>query len=159
MEARMTRTARQDLALKLTVVLGKAHAAIVAHAVAQVESHGLTMGEFAVLEALYHKGDLLLGELQRKVLVSTGGITYLVDRLERKALVQRVECPTDRRARYASLTREGAQLIERIFPEHVAALEQAVAGLTLAEQRTATTLLRTLGRHADAARMPATAEV
>ena len=148
----MARTARQELALKLTVVLGKAYAALKAHAVAHAEAHGLTMAEFAVLEALYHKGDLLLGELQRKVLVSTGGITYLVDRLERKALVQRVECPTDRRARYASLTREGAQLIERIFPEHAEALEQAVAGLTLAEQRTATGLLRTLGQHAEAAR-------
>ena len=154
----MARTARQELALKLAVVLGKAFAALQAHAVAHVESHGLTMGEFAVLEALYHKGDLLLGELQRKVLVSTGGITYLVDRLERKGLVQRVECPTDRRARYASLTRDGAQLIERIFPEHAEALEQAVAGLSLADQRAATALLRTLGQHAEAMRVPASAQ-
>lgn len=148
----MGRTARQELALKLAVVLGKAHAALEAHAAAHAESHGLTMGEFAVLEALFHKGDLLLGELQRKVLVSTGGITYLVDRLELKGLVKRLECPTDRRARYASLTKEGSELIERIFPEHAEALEAAVAGLTLADQRAATGLLRSLGQHAEAAR-------
>lgn len=146
----MTRSARQDLALKLTVVLGKAQAAIEAHAVAHAASHGLTLGEFAVLEALYHKGDLLLGELQRKILVSTGGVTYLVDRLERKGLVHRVECPTDRRARYASLTKEGGALIGRIFPEHAEWLERAVSGLTQAEQRTATALLRALGQHAEA---------
>ncbi|HEX6644328.1 MAG TPA: MarR family transcriptional regulator [Gemmatimonadales bacterium] len=147
----MARTAREELALKLTVVLGKAQAAVEAQAAAHAASHGLTLGEFAVLEALYHKGDLLLGELQRKVLVSTGGITYLVDRLEGKGLVRRLECPTDRRARYASLTREGSALIERIFPEHTEWLVHALGGLSLAEQRTAIALLRALGQHAEAA--------
>ena len=64
--------------------------------------------------------------------------------------MRRLECPTDRRARYASLTPEGSALIERIFPEHTAWLERAVAGLTQAEQRTAIELLRTLGQHAEA---------
>ncbi|HEU4829704.1 MAG TPA: MarR family transcriptional regulator [Gemmatimonadales bacterium] len=154
----MARTAREDLALKLAVVLGKAQAAVQAHAAAHAASHGLTLGEFAVLEALYHKGDLLLGELQRKILVSTGGITYLVDRLEGKGLVRRLDCPTDRRARYASLTREGSALIERIFPEHAEWLERALAGLTLAEQRTAIGLLRALGQHAEAGGREAAAE-
>ncbi|MGE5926535.1 MAG: MarR family winged helix-turn-helix transcriptional regulator [Gemmatimonadota bacterium] len=148
----MARTTREELALKLTVVLGKAQAAVAGYATAHAASHGLTMAEFAVLEALYHKGDLLLGELQRKILVSTGGITYLVDRLERKRLVRRLECPTDRRARYASLTADGSALIERIFPEHTEWLERAVAGLTQGEQRTAIELLRKLGQHAEALR-------
>ena len=146
----MARTTREELALKLTVVLGKAQAALEAHATAHAASHGLTMGEFAVLEALYHKGDLLLGELQRKILVSTGGVTYLVDRLERKGLVRRLDCQADRRAKYASLTPAGSALIERIFPEHTEWLESAVSGLTQAEQRTAIGLLRTLGQHAEA---------
>jgi MarR family 2-MHQ and catechol resistance regulon transcriptional repressor len=145
----MTRTTRAELALKLTVVLGKAQKAVEGRAAAHAASHGLTMAEFAVLEALYHKGDLLLGELQRRILVSTGGITYLVDRLERRGLVRRLECRTDRRARYASLTREGSALIEEIFPEHTAWLERAVAGLTQAEQRTAIDLLRKLGQHSE----------
>lgn len=146
----MARTAREDLALKLTVILGKAQAAVEARAAEHVASHGLTLAEFAVLEALYHKGDLLLGELQRKVLVSTGGITYLVDRLERKGLVRRLDCPTDRRARYAALTADGSALIERIFPEHTEWLVRALDGLTQAEQRTAIRLLRALGQHAEA---------
>ena len=145
----MARTTREELALKLTVVLGKAHAALEARATAHAASHGLTLGEFVVLEALYHKGDLLLGELQRKIHVSTGGVTYLVDRLERKGLVRRLDCTTDRRAKYASLTPDGSALIERIFPEHTEWLESAVSGLTQAEQRTAIGLLRTLGQHAE----------
>ena len=90
----------------------------------------------------YHKGPLLLGEVQRKILVSSGGVTYLVDRLEADGLVERRECPTDRRARYAALTPKGRQLMKRIFPEHAAALERAVAGLSGTEKKQAIDLLR-----------------
>lgn len=138
----------QALALKLWVVLARAQVAIAGHAAAQVARHGLTLTEFAILEALFHKGPMLLGEVQRRILVSSGGITYLVDRLERKELVERRECPEDRRARYAALTPAGEALIARIFPEHARALEHALAGLDDAEKETAAQLLRALGRHA-----------
>lgn len=138
----------QETTLKLWVVLSRAQAAIKAHARADVVRHDLTLAEFGILEALYHKGPLLLGELQKKILASSGGITYLVDRLEKKGLVERQECPTDRRARYAVLTPEGEALIRRIFPEHAQALEHALSGLDEEEKREATRLLRKLGRRA-----------
>ena len=74
--------------------------------------------------------------------------TWVVDRLERKGLVERRECPEDRRARYAALTPQGETLIAEIFPEHALALEHALAGLDDADKETAARLLRTLGRHA-----------
>lgn len=138
----------QALALKLWVVLSRAHNALEDHAAADVSRHGLTLTEFAILEVLHHRGPLLLGDVQRRILVSSGGITYLVDRLERKGLVERRECPGDRRARYAALTGAGEALIGRIFPEHAACIERAVAGLEESEKREAVRLLRTLGRAA-----------
>jgi MarR family transcriptional regulator, 2-MHQ and catechol-resistance regulon repressor len=144
----VTKESRKDLALKLWVVLSRAHAAIEAHARAHAATHGLTLPEFGILEALYHKGQMLLGELQRKILVSSGGITYLVDRLEEKGLVERLECPDDRRARYAALTRQGDKLMQRIFPEHAQAIEVAVGALDEAGQREAVRLLRDLGKGA-----------
>jgi MarR family 2-MHQ and catechol resistance regulon transcriptional repressor len=138
----------QSTALKLFVVLTRASHAVQRHAEANVGRNGLTPGEFGILEALYHKGPLLLGEVQRKILASSGGVTYLVDRLEREGLVERRACPTDRRARYAALTRKGEELMERAFPEHAAALERAVSGLDVAEQKQAIELLRKLGIHA-----------
>ena len=135
-------------ALKLFVVLSRATNAVGRHAAADVARHGLTIAEFAILEALHHKGPLLLGELQRKVLTSSGGITYLVDRLTEKGLVERQDCPSDRRARYATLTPAGSELIERIFPEHADALERAMAGVTAEEQAQLRTLLRKLGWYA-----------
>ncbi|MFW6078990.1 MAG: MarR family winged helix-turn-helix transcriptional regulator [Gemmatimonadota bacterium] len=142
------RTASQRTALKLWVVLSRAHVAIADRVRSDVARHDLTPAEFGVLEALYHKGPLKLGEVKRKILVSSGGITYLVDRLETKGLAERRPCPEDRRASYAALTADGEALMERIFPEHARALEHALSGLDEEEQREATRLLRKLGRHA-----------
>ena len=132
-------------ALKLWVVLTRAQAAVARLAEADIARHDLTIAEFGVLEALYHVGPLLLGDLQRKILVSSGGVTYLVDRLEKRGLVERVDCPEDRRARYAKLTPAGRRLIDRIFPQHERAIGEAVSGLTRAEQTQATALLKALG--------------
>jgi MarR family transcriptional regulator, 2-MHQ and catechol-resistance regulon repressor len=141
-------TREQSRALKLWVVLARANAAVQSHSLADIERHGLTVGEFGILESLFHKGPMLLGEVQRRILVSSGGITYLVDRLEAKGLVERRDCPGDRRARYAALTPEGEALIRRIFPEHARCLEHALSGLDEAEQEDAIRLLRQLGRAA-----------
>ena len=140
----------QDLSLKLFVVLNRAASAVLRHNDASIAEHGLSQGEFAILEALYHRGPLLLGEVQKKILVSSGGVTYLVDRLEAEGLVERQESPTDRRARYAALTSKGRKLIASIFPAHAAALHAALSGLSDDETRAAIDLLRKLGTHAAA---------
>ena len=145
---RASPTRAQATSLKLWVVLARATEAVTRHLTADVARHGLTLAEFGILEALYHKGPMLLGEIQRTILVSSGGITYLVDRLEARGLVERQPCPDDRRARFAALTREGTRLVARIFPEHARRIEAAMGGLTQAEQKEAAELLRTLGRAA-----------
>jgi MarR family transcriptional regulator, 2-MHQ and catechol-resistance regulon repressor len=137
-------------ALKLFVVLSRAADALRAHAEADIEAHGLTFTEFGILEALYHKGRMLLGDVQRRILVSSGGITFLVDKLEKRGLVRRALCETDRRARYAELTDEGQALIARIFPAHAEVIRRATAGLGLADQRKAIALLKALGTEAAA---------
>lgn len=138
-------------ALKLFVVLARAQRAIGERVEDSLGTHGLTHTEFAILEALYHKGPLLLGEVQRKILVSSGGITFLVDKLADRGLVERRLCPSDRRARYAALTRKGEALMAEIFPAHAEAIRVAMAGLSRAEQKQATALLKQLGLAAAAA--------
>lgn len=142
---RVAGTPSADRALKLWVVLARAYAAVEAHVADDIARHDLTVMEFGILEALHHKGPLLLGEIQKKVLVTSGGITYLVDRLVGKGLVRREDCPTDRRARYAVLTPAGSRLIARIFPEHSTVIEQTVSALPAREQEELTRLLRKLG--------------
>ncbi|MBW7932769.1 MAG: MarR family transcriptional regulator [Gemmatimonadaceae bacterium] len=132
-------------ALKLFVVLSRAHRAINERVEASLVPHGLTIAEFAILEALYHKGPLLLGEVQKKILVSSGGITFLVDKLADRGLVERQLCPSDRRARYAALTKKGETLMAQVFPPHAEAIREAMAGLSRTEQKQAAELLKQLG--------------
>lgn len=146
------RTPGQEAALKLWVVLSRTREAIIEHLQADVARHDLTLMEFGILEALYHKGPMLLGDVQRRILVSSGGVTYLVDRLERKKLVERQVSRADRRARYAALTPEGEALIAKIFPQHAVQVEYLMSELTPEEQKVVYPLLRRLGL--SAARKP-----
>lgn len=145
-----TSTEEERRALKLWVVLARAHAAVARHAEADAARNGLTLSEFGILEALLHRGRLRIGELQEKVLVTSGGTTYLVDRLAARGLVQRAECPEDRRVRYVELTTAGEALVGAAFARHARQIVRAVAGLSPEEQERATALLRTLGRSAAA---------
>src|SRR5688500_6609699 len=115
----------QQTALKLWVILARAYASISARAQDDVREDGLSIGEFAVLELLFHRGQTLLGEIQQRILVSSGGITFLVDKLVEKGLVERRKCPDDRRARYAALTKDGDRLMRRIFPRHARRITEA----------------------------------
>jgi len=144
--------------LKLWINLARAYAALAAHARADISRHGLTPGEFGALEALLHRGPMLLGEVQRRILVSSGGATYVIDRLEERGLVERRRCDEDRRAWYAALTPRGEALIAEIFPAHARRMLKAMSGLDRAERAAARTLLRKLGRTAQEMPEPGPAE-
>jgi MarR family transcriptional regulator, 2-MHQ and catechol-resistance regulon repressor len=137
-------------ALKTWVVLARAYLSIYKHVAADVARYDLTASEFAILEALFHKGPLLLGDLQKKILVTSGGVTYLVNRLIAKGLVTRESFPGDKRSRFAVLTPEGSALIKRIFPGHAKRIARVMGELSPREQKRLTAMLRKLGKGAAA---------
>jgi MarR family 2-MHQ and catechol resistance regulon transcriptional repressor len=137
-------------ALKTWVVLARAYLAIYKHVAADVARYDLTASEFGMLEALFHKRPLLLGDLQKKILVTSGGVTYLVNRLIAKGLVTRESFPGDKRSRFAVLTPEGSALIKRIFPGHAKRIAKVMGELSPKEQKRVTAMLRKLGKGATA---------
>jgi len=154
-DSKRTRAEKDSAAaLKAWVVLARAYLAIARHVSADVARHELTASEFGILEALYHKGPLLLGDLQRKILVTSGGVTYLVDRLTAKGLVTRESFPGDKRSRFAVLTPDGSSLIKQIFPGHAKRLAKVLSALTPKEQKRLTGMLRTLGKGAEKELLP-----
>ena len=78
---------QKDKALELFVVLSRAYNWVNAHAIRDIRCHGLNPTEFGILEALYHKGPLPLQQVGEKVLISSGNITYVVDKLEQRQLL------------------------------------------------------------------------
>lgn len=138
----------RELALKLFVVLSKASRTIMDRAVKDMKKNGLSANEFAVLELLYHKGRSPLQQIGGKILVTSGGITYTIDKLEGKGLIQRVPCAEDRRVTYAEITEQGRATMEELFPRHAEAIEEIMHGLTPEEKATVIPLIKKLGRAA-----------
>lgn len=141
--------AEQAAALKLWVVLSRAHEAVGELARIDVERGELSLTEFAVLEALFHKGDLSAGEVSKRVLLRSGSLTYVIDKLVERGLIKRKSCDEDKRRTYLQLKPGGNSLMRRIWPGHAAAIEQATSGLTLNEKRTVARLLKKMGLHAE----------
>lgn len=139
----------EDLTLKLFIVLTRAHRAVTDRVEEDIRRYGLNTTEFAVLELLYHKGVQPIQQIGKKVLLSSGSITYVVDKLENKQLLVRRPCPKDRRVIHAVLTDEGKQLMDKIFPEHEKALHEIFAGLQAEEKALLIDLLKKLGFHAE----------
>ncbi|WP_066372625.1 MarR family transcriptional regulator [Neobacillus fumarioli] len=131
--------------LKLFIVLSRAYKAINEHTNKYIQANGLNPTEFAVLELLYHKGDQPLQQIGGKILLASGSITYVVDKLEQKGLLKRIACPKDRRVTYAQITDEGKQLIQRIFPKHAENIDSLLSNLSDDEKTEAITLLKKLG--------------
>src|SRR5215813_8819336 len=115
------------------LVLWKALHAVESYAVRSIAELDLGATDFAVLEALLHKGPLPVNEIGRRVLLTSGSITTAVDRLEAKGLVERRAHGSDRRARIVHLTKQGRRLIVRAYAQHAADIERlAAASLTKA---------------------------
>ncbi|GEM04036.1 HTH-type transcriptional regulator MhqR [Halolactibacillus miurensis] len=140
---------KQDPSLKLFVVLSKAYRAVSDQVADDIRSKGLNTTDFGVLELLYHSGDQPLQKIGDKILLASGSITYVVDKLEKKGLVKRTQSEKDRRVTYASITDAGVALLNDIFPDHWKQIEHITDGLTEEEKRQAITLLKKLGAFAD----------
>jgi MarR family 2-MHQ and catechol resistance regulon transcriptional repressor len=105
----------------------------------------LTIGQFAVLEAVFHLGPLYQRDLCDKLLMSGGNVTMVADHLERRGLVKRTRCPENRRLVEVTLTPAGRRLIAKVFPVHARAVARTFSVLTPAEQEDLARLCRKLG--------------
>lgn len=131
--------------LKLFIVLSRAYKAINEQVNKLIQAKGLNPTEFAVLELLYHKGEQPLQQIGGKILLASGSITYVVDKLEEKGLLKRIACPKDRRVTYAQITEEGKNFIGEIFPEHEQRIHEIMSTLTDEEKISAIELIKKLG--------------
>jgi MarR family 2-MHQ and catechol resistance regulon transcriptional repressor len=79
----------------------------------------LSVSQFGVLEALYHRGPMCQKEIAKKILKSTGNITMVIDNLEKRGLVKRQRNEDDRRFFTIHLMPKGEEIINGYFPDHV----------------------------------------
>jgi MarR family 2-MHQ and catechol resistance regulon transcriptional repressor len=132
-------------ALKLFIVLSRAHKVIHECSNQFFQENGLNPTEFAVLELLYHKGKQPLQKIGNKILLASGSITYVVDKLEDRGYITRVSSPTDRRVTFAEITDEGNSFMDELFPRHEAQLVELMGALSEEEKDQVIELLKKLG--------------
>ena len=106
---------------------------------------GLTISQFGVLEALYHKGPLCQRDIAAKVLKSSGNMTLVIDNLEKNGLVRRERDNQDRRYLTVHLTEKGTKLITAAFAAVHTAIVANMSVLTQHEQHVLGSLCKRLG--------------
>ncbi len=136
---------KAGLALSLWVKLARASATFGKLTTENIRTFSLTEPQFAVLECLGHLGPLKLSDLSKKMLVSSGNMTCVVDNLEKEKLVGRIPSKDDRRAKLVQLTPKGKKIFDEIFIKHAEFITKIVAVLTPKEQETLAQLLKKLG--------------
>ncbi|MBP1765183.1 MAG: MarR family transcriptional regulator [Firmicutes bacterium] len=129
-------------ALKLYIALTRTYKTLLEKDQRNIRNYGLNTTEFGVLELLYNKGPYPLQQIGDKILITSGTITYVVDKLEKKGLIVRKPCDTDRRIIYAEITEAGREKMSEILPSHYNAIAEALNGLDAVEQEQAIVLLK-----------------
>lgn len=111
-----------------------------------IKDYDLTAAQFGVLEALYVKGDLKIGQLIEKILTTSGNMTVVVRNLEKAGLVKKVEDPNDKRSTIISLTHVGREKIEEILPSHYQNIIDIFSVLSDEEKLTLKEILKKLSQ-------------
>lgn len=93
---------------------------------ADLDEFGLDLGEYEILVVLSESEDhrLRMSELADAVHQSRSRLTHTISRMEKRDLVVRTDCPTDRRGVWAELTPTGYALLEEAAPSHVEAVRR-----------------------------------
>lgn len=134
------------LALDAYIKLMRCTSVLTAQLQRSLKERGLTVSQLGVLEALHHLGPMCQRDVGRKLLLSGGNITTVVNNLEKRGLVRRVRGQEDRRYVQLQLTDAGMAFIADLFPGHAERIAGLMGGLDADELQQFGELARKLGR-------------
>ena len=107
--------------------------------------YNLTESQLGTLESLYYLGSMSQKDIGDKMLVTGGNMTMVVKNLEQRGLLCRERDENDRRQYVVSLTPEGRQLLDDLFPKHAAYIAELMGILTPDEMDQLGELCKILG--------------
>ena len=116
-KTRLPYVEKHEVNLKAVIALNRATNHLNRRAYAVFRRHGLTMMQFAVLEVLYHRGDLTVGEIIQKILTTGGNMTVVLKNLVKEGLITRCVAPTDNRVAIVFFFVRLVVCIEQRVPE------------------------------------------
>ena len=110
----------------------------------ETQAHGITPVQYAALNAVQRQPGLDQRTLASTIGFDTSTIGGVIDRLERRGLVERQASPTDRRVRLLRLTEAGEALARDVVPAMLKAQQRILAPLPAAERPRFVDMLRTV---------------
>ncbi|MGE8077411.1 MarR family winged helix-turn-helix transcriptional regulator [Peribacillus loiseleuriae] len=112
----------------------------------EMMNYKINITEFSVLEVLYFKEKQTIQQIGKSILISSGSMTYVIDKLEQKGFIKRVDCPDDRRVIHVVLTENGMNLMKKIMPKHRQLIHGMFGDLTDDESHTMVKLLKKVSK-------------
>ena len=149
------RVERPDLDVEAMAVVGRMlmiSQKLQARAGSTLKAHDLKYSDFDVLATLRRSGEpfeLTPTELMQSVLITSGAMTVLLDRLAARGLIKRGQDQDDRRVRTAILTSKGRALTDKAAETRFAEAVEAVACFSKREQVTVSNALRVMNQWLD----------
>ena len=86
-----------------------------------LREHEMSLNQFFILNIIERDGACLSNHLARELKLKAASITYLVDSLEKKGLVERLENPSDLRSHFITITEKGHEVSSYPFEQSLAA--------------------------------------
>ncbi|MFH0068145.1 MarR family winged helix-turn-helix transcriptional regulator [Peribacillus sp. NPDC056705] len=108
----------------------------------EMAKNKLGITEFSVLEVLYQKGKQTIQQIGNCILISSGSMTYVIDKLEQRGVLSRNACPDDRRMIHVRLTDDGNELMNEIMPKYRELVDDMFDSLNSDEAETFVNLLK-----------------
>lgn len=124
---------RETETLKTYIALMRVHGLFEKVVKEDAGRYNLNVTEFAVMELLYNRGEQPIQKIGQRILIASSSTTYVVDKLCNKGFVERRPDEKDRRVTFASITEEGRELMEKLYPEHAKKLMNLFEELSLSE--------------------------
>jgi AraC family transcriptional regulator len=135
---------------KLFFVFGRAYRSLVAYAETGITARGVYLSDFAVLEALLHKGPLTMTALAQSTPLKSGSLTPTIDRLETLGLVRPRHARGDERSPgIIELTPPGRKLITDVYQAHTDDIERMLAPLSPLERLALYRASKKVGLHSE----------
>ena len=120
---------RTDKAMQTVVKLERTSLKLSNATINYLSKHNLTFNQFKVLEVLYHRGDLNIGSITKLTMGTPGNTTVVIKNLIRDEWITSIKDPNDNRASILSISQNGSEVMERIFPTHAKNLENFMSSL------------------------------
>jgi MarR family 2-MHQ and catechol resistance regulon transcriptional repressor len=149
MEWSSMETEAHQPAIDAYVFLRRTHDAVTRQVDGELGKRGVSSVQYGVLFNLLDAGSLSLTELSERLFRSASNLTTLIDRMERRGLVRRVDYPEDRRVTRVELTPKGTKLAESVRPNHRHFLSTLMSCFSDDELAQLMTLLRKLRERAE----------